>query len=600
MPVPTPPGDRRPSFPLSPAQVGFLLTEAIDPAAATTWCARLAVDGPLDLDLLRQALEALVQRHLMLRVRMLANERPPRQREEAFERPLQLRFDDLMPAIAAGAAAMHLVDEFWRAEQAQRFALDRLPLLRMRVLRLSPNRHIWLIAAHHVIGDGWSAWVFGQDLLQIYDCFARGEPLNLPALRSTFRDYVNILQQQDAGGAALHEQYWRNTFARPYRRPTLRRDHVPATSSAATSSVSVVLPPATLGHLRRVAAEEHVSPYILLLTLFVHQLRRFSGADDLVIGTAHSGRDLALPDIERLFGCFATALPIRVSPRARDRQAPARSLLHDVAAAFRTAYLHALPPSAIARLIPPDSGSPAITATGAQFFFTFLDFDPLGPLRSETLAIDWDASHTEVQPPLGATELLLAARSANGALRITLQGAASSIDPATLQTFINDLIAEINALTATPSSAGASASTIRFATGTRASTPPDRLDAALIGYLPPSRSLAAFFGLRGDEAAVRTGMRGLLFPDSRPRWLEDLKTPIGRSGLLCLPWFAEELRTEAAAQLGAEIAAGMLLAGKARGALRLTGRHAPFADRIRLSACSAPWRIATTPGRDPP
>ena len=69
-----------------------------------------------------------------------------------------------------------------------------------------------------------------------------------------------------------------------------------------------------------------------------------------------------------------------------------------------------------------------------------------------------------------------------------------------------------------------------------------RLDAALIGYLPPSRSLAAALGISGEEAAIRTRLRGLLFPAGQPRWFDVLQTPIGSSALLCLPWFAEELR----------------------------------------------------------
>ena len=97
---------------------------ALDPTAATTWCARLAVDGPLDFGLLRQALEMLARRHLMLRVRILTAERPPRQQEDG-DQPIPLEFADLVPAIAAGADETRLVDALWRAEQAQRFQPGR-------------------------------------------------------------------------------------------------------------------------------------------------------------------------------------------------------------------------------------------------------------------------------------------------------------------------------------------------------------------------------------------------------------------------------------------------------------------------------------------
>jgi hypothetical protein len=171
-------------FPLSPAQAGFLLAEAIAPDTPTTWCARLQIDGPLDLGVLQRALTALVERHPMLRTIFLIGERPVRQSELRPEQPLTISYDDLASQIAGGADEAQLIDGLWRAERAQRFAIDRWPLLRMRVLRLATDRHVWLIASHHIIGDGWSAWLFGQELLRVYDRFARGEAHDLPPLPS--------------------------------------------------------------------------------------------------------------------------------------------------------------------------------------------------------------------------------------------------------------------------------------------------------------------------------------------------------------------------------------------------------------------------------
>ncbi|KPL90187.1 hybrid non-ribosomal peptide synthetase/type I polyketide synthase [Herpetosiphon geysericola] len=543
------------SFALTPAQIGFLLAETLDPATPTTWCARLAINGPLDRTLLQQALTMLVQRHEMLRVRMLVDQRPPRQQVQANTEPIQISFNDLMPALAAGANPTQLIEHYWHAEQAERFELEQLPLLRMRVLQLAPNRHIWLIAAHHIIGDGWSAWVFGQELLQMYDALVADKTANLPALRSSFRDYVNIIQQSNNASAA---SYWRDIFRQAYHRPLLQARN-PAQASTPLLE-SHVLPATTLGQLRQLAATAGVTPYLVLLSVFIHQLRQLTGVDDLVIGTAHAGRDLALPDIERIFGCFATALPIRFSYSQPAKSAQA--LLAPVAQAFRNAYQHALAPSEIARLIGLNNGNAAITATGAQFFFTFLDFDALGSLSSETLTLDWANSQTEIQPPLGATELLFAARAANGELRLTLQAAPTKLDPATLQHLLDGIIADIQLLLAKPNQSASSM--IQFDNRQRnVQTAP--LDAALIGYLPPSSSIAAILGLKGAESTIREQLRKLLFADGQPRWVELLETPIGASAMLCLPWFAEELRPEHAAELESAIAASMLLA-QARGA----------------------------------
>lgn len=391
-----------PTFALTPAQIGFMLTEAFDPAAATTWCARLAITGPLDQALLQQALGILVKRHQMLRVRILTDQRPPLQQEQPFELP-HLIVHDVQALLAAGADEHQLIEQHWYAEQTQRFQLDQPPLLRMRVLRLAPTRHIWLIAAHHIIGDGWSAWIFGQELLHIYDSLGRGESPRLPNLRSTFQDYVKLIQQSSEQ-SALHAAYWRNQFRQTYHRPLLPANNVEP--AATTLNISRSLPAKTLKQLRQVAAVEGLTPYVVLLSLFIYQLRQLTAANDLVIGTAHAGRDLALPDIERIFGCFATALPIRFIHN--QPEVAIHSLLQPVAQAFRSAYQHALAPTEIARIIGADNTISAITATGAQFFFTFLDFEALGSLQSQTLTLDWDNSYAEIQPPLARPSCCLA------------------------------------------------------------------------------------------------------------------------------------------------------------------------------------------------
>lgn len=547
------------NFGLTSIQKGFLLAEALDPNAATTWCASLVVNGPLNLDYLRQAFEALVNRHLMLRVRIDSQTRPPSQGEEPNHRP-QLSFDDLTDELAAGIDEQHVITTHWQAAQAQRFNLEHDPLLHMQVLRLSPTRHVWLISGHHIIGDGWSTWIFGQELLWLYDRFGRGEVPTLPALRSTFIDYVNLIQQQ-SNLLSANTEYWRNTFATPYHRPILSASSQVTGKPSGFLKEIRTLPTSRVEQLRQIAKSVGLTPYLVLLTIFIHQLRRLSGVDDLVIGTAHAGRDLDLPDIERIFGCFATALPIRISHPSQ-ASSSVHDLLQPVAQAFRAAYLHALPPAEITRILAtttnPQAGAlSAITATGAQFFFTFLDFDALGELTSQSLTLDWQASETEINPPLGATEILLAARVVNNTLQFTLQATAATLEQHKLHSMIEQMLADLASLALVTSP-----SPIRFSSANQASSSllPSTLDAALIGYLPSSPSLANMVGLQGASDIVREQLRRLLFPQGQPRWVEVLQTPIGASAMLCLPWFAEELHSENAPRLEAEIAKGMVLA----------------------------------------
>jgi amino acid adenylation domain-containing protein len=545
-PIERPAVDESP-FPLSPAQLGFALAEALTPDQPTTWCARLRIVGALDVTRLEQALNGVVARHGMLRTQILADQRPIMQRELASVPPLRIAVEDLSPQIAAGADASALVEARWQAERARRFALSEWPLLRLRVLSLGEREHVLLIAAHHIIGDGWSGLLFGQELLHLYDALMRRTTPELPLVRSSFREYVAALASQQDTEAA--ERFWRAQFAEPYRAPTQWRK--PSHSTSPMVQASVLVEAETLARLRRFAAQHATTLYVLLLGLFARAVRRLAACDDVVIGTALAGRDLPLPDIERLFGCCATALPLRVRGQLGDLQ----SDLRQVGDAFAQAYQHALPPGQIARLLPPQTS--ALTVTGAQFFFTFVDLDALGPLQSDLLQVSWDDS--EVQPPPAGTDLLFSARPLAEGLRLMMQGAATACDTPMLERALAELRAEIAALLGDePPSPPPAPIVIRSEPLTL--DDPGRLDAALVGYLPSFASLATLSGWPVENGAAREQWRGFLFPNRQPRWLEALETPLGRSGMVCLPWFADELVPEASERLLRDVVVGVQLA----------------------------------------
>jgi predicted amino acid dehydrogenase len=216
--------------------------------------------------------------------------------------------------------------------------------------------------------------------------------------------------------------------------------------------------------------------------------------------------------------------------------------------------------------LPP--GTATGNAAGTQFFFTYVDFEALGQLTSETLAVRWDASRAEMEPPPAGTDLLLAARPIHGGLQLTLQGAASAFTDDGLRRFADGLSASLKDLanSAGPgavdriSTVSLATPSVRFSDVELSAAGAAPLDAALIGYLPTSMELAALAGLEGDPAALRDLLRKTIFPQGRPRWLEALETPVGRSGYICLPWFAEELTPADSLRLVPSVIEGIHLA----------------------------------------
>ncbi|WP_406066352.1 amino acid adenylation domain-containing protein [Streptomyces sp. NBC_01077] len=541
-------------FPLSPSQRGFLLAETMArPGSPTAWLACMRIHGPLRPEAFQQAVDACVVRHPMLRTVFPAGVRPPVQQELPPSLRLPVDFETL--------AEPGLLPSRIAEERERRFESWAWPLLRLRVLTLGPDEHALVVHAHHLIGDGYSVAVLGRELLAVYDRVVRGEPAELPSLRGTFRDHVT-LQERAVTLGGTH----RARLDEPYRRPVLggHAGGGPSAEDPAAPpyrSAGFTLNTDEVAALRRIAAGAGTTLFAPVLTAYYRTLAAATGQEDLILGLAVSGRDDAHPDAHLVFGPYAAAVPLRPGPTQCDGGAGSgrtfgedlRAVVEEVEAA-RAQGVQA-PRS--------DGGLPPV----AQFFFTFLDFSALGPMSGETLSVRWDDADAVLAPPPVGTDTFLAVRPIGGGeLRVTLRASTAAFPDETafasftrgLRRGMTEAAEETNGrprhLVAAPST--------------------DVLDSALIGYLPPPSRLTALASLGGlgepggfdgpaVEAASREQLRALLFPDGRPRLVEELGTPLGRSGFVSLPLFADELastpdlaqRTARAVELAASLGA---------------------------------------------
>ncbi|MFJ4691910.1 amino acid adenylation domain-containing protein [Streptomyces sp. NPDC088766] len=519
------PGDSAPAFPdaypVTPSQRGFLLAEAIAPGTGASWLARLRLTGPLDQDHFQQAVDTLVARHPMLRTVFPAGARPPVQQEL----PPSLRLPVAFETVSDPQELARRVEE----ERRRRFEPWAWPLLRLRVLTLTPQEHVLLAHAHHLIGDGYSAALLLEELTTVHDALNRSTPAELPELRGTFREHAERTASQDenpepqADGARRR----RAALCAPYTRPVLRppadgagRSRPDSSGTHVFLSHGFVLDTPVVDALRKIAAEAGATLYAPLLAAYHQALAALTGQEDLVIGLAVSGRDHPLPGIHRIFGPFATAVAVR--PFGPGAQAPPGDdfpqRVRDIVDETVTARIHE-------DIVPRDAGGLPLTS---QFFFTFLDFGTLGPRSGDTLAVRWDEEEdSDFTPPAAGTDVFLAVRPDDDRLRVTVRGAAAAFDDAALAAFTEGLRDRLVSRAARP---------------VRRSTPPggQDLDAALVGYLPAPAHLARLAGLP-ETGTTREDIRRLLFPDNAPRLLETTLTPLGRSGFVALPLFADEL-----------------------------------------------------------
>ncbi|GAA2899969.1 hypothetical protein GCM10010517_65550 [Streptosporangium fragile] len=512
-----PAGAVPPPFPLTPAQRGFLLAEAIAPGSGSAWLACPRLRGPVRPDLFQRAVDVLLARHPMLRTVFPSGARPPVQQELPPALRLPVDFETLPePGLLAERVA---------EERRRRFEPWAWPLLRLRLLTLAPDDHVLVVHAHHLIGDGYSAALLCRELLTVYDRLGRGEPAALPPLRSTFRDYAVLLERQTpVPGSDPRAETRRARLDAPYTRPVLRADP-PEDGVPPFRSTGFTLDHDQVGALRRLAAGARTTLYAPLLTAYYRSLADLTGQADLVLGLAVTGRDHPLPDVNRVFGPFAAAVPLRLG-------APAPGEAGATGQAFSDDLRRIGAEVAAARTYGAGgAGASGVLPAFAQFFFTFLDFSALGPPTGETLAFTWDDGDSELTPPPVGTDVFLAARPTGTGLRVTVRASAGALTQTAFAAFADALRDQLSqAAAAVPPTAPRPRPTAQAST----------VDAALVGYLPDPARLAALAGLP-TSAFAREELRAVLFPDARPRLVEVTTTPLGRSGFVCLPLFADEL-----------------------------------------------------------
>lgn len=297
-------------LPLAPMQQGILVHRITAPeSAAFHLQMELALDGAVDESALVRAWNLLVERHAALRTSFVW---------ERVERPYQL---------VHGSAELEIKRHDWRDldsnekerrraeliqdDRVRPFDLAGPPLVRVALLAFS-DRHTRLVwTFHHIVLEGWSAAIILRDLWKIYGALLAGREPNLPPAPS-YANFIQWLEGRDQGEA---ETFWRdylNGFGSPIQ---LAIDQVPDESMSLVAHIGNSgrkLSRDLSGALQEFARAQRVTLNTVVQGAWSILLSRYSGEQDVVYGTAFSGRPPDLPDVESMVGLFANALPMRV------------------------------------------------------------------------------------------------------------------------------------------------------------------------------------------------------------------------------------------------------------------------------------------------
>ncbi|MGW3961739.1 non-ribosomal peptide synthase/polyketide synthase [Amycolatopsis sp. NPDC005003] len=293
--------DRDGELPLSFAQQRLWFLDDFvpdNPEHVTVFGVRLR--GDLRPDALARALTALIARHESLRTTFPAVDGRPRQ-VVGPPWPLALPVTEL-----AGAEAEEDLRRLLAEDLARPFDLAEGPLLRARLVRVAPDDHALVLALHHIITDGWSMGVLAGELVTLYG----DENAELPALPVQYADFA-AWQRTRLTGAFLDDQlgFWRRELdgLRPLDLPTDRPR--PATRTANGAELGFTLGAEALAGLHRLCRDSGTTLFTALVAACQLVLRRWSGQDDVVVGTVTSGRDH--PEVQNLVGLFVNTVVLR-------------------------------------------------------------------------------------------------------------------------------------------------------------------------------------------------------------------------------------------------------------------------------------------------
>jgi amino acid adenylation domain-containing protein len=270
---------------------------------------RVHFSGPLAPSLVARAMREIVGRHEALRTRfVVAGERPVQVVAAAAAVPIaRVDLEALPPTARARESARLAMQEARRP-----FDLERAPLLRLVLVRYLAAEHLALITMHHLVSDGWSVGLLIDEFAALYGAWIAGTPPQLPDLPIQYADFARWQRQALAGDAlAGRLAFWRATLAGAPHALELPTDRPrPAQRSLRGAVVAWVLPPRLTASLASLGRSSAASLFAVLCAAFGALLARYTGQEDLVVGTAVANRDRI--EIERLIGFFVNMLALRL------------------------------------------------------------------------------------------------------------------------------------------------------------------------------------------------------------------------------------------------------------------------------------------------
>lgn len=291
--------------PLSHGQSAlWFLYQSAPSSAAYNTAFSVRIRSQLNTETLRAAFQTLVDRHASLRTTFTTRDGQPVRIVNARQELCFERHD--AQAWTWNELCNRVADDYRRP-----FDLERGPLVRVSLFTRDDRDHVLLLAIHHIVCDAWSIWMLVHEFRLLYPPLLAGETVSLPPLEAQYSDYIEWQNKLLTGPAADQLwQYWEEQLSGAPHVLDLPTDRPrPPVQSVRGASHYVHLDADLVHRLEDLAKSQGATLYTCLLAAFQVLLHRYSGQDDILVGSPVVGR--SRPDFAATVGYFANTLLAR-------------------------------------------------------------------------------------------------------------------------------------------------------------------------------------------------------------------------------------------------------------------------------------------------
>ncbi len=270
--------------------------------------AAIRIKGMLDIGILKKCFNEVIGRHEALRTRFESNNGKPLQK---IEQLLEIE----IPLVDLSALKESLIeDEVKRLakEDGQKsFQLSKGPLIRVTLLKVSPEEYVLLLSMHHIISDGWSMGLLVKEISEYYEAYLKGSRASIPELRIQYGDYSEW-QRNWLQGTVLESEmgFWRNLLKGAPTIINLPTDRTRPSVQSSNGAIKFFSLPKELSRsVKQLSQKENATTFMTLLAAYGLLLYKYTGQEDILIGTPVAGRERL--ETESLIGFFVNTLVLR-------------------------------------------------------------------------------------------------------------------------------------------------------------------------------------------------------------------------------------------------------------------------------------------------